>query len=1165
MKEGSLRVIFVVLAVLMFPVSTVLASTILEQPVYDTQGTPDNYLLYKQTLGTGLTGSVRAATFYVQPAAINGAYNVDFAVLSECDQAQMDVGCSYPIYSEYHKLIEGGPPGFESFDFDTPHVLDPTKYYAIEVSSPGGTPYGGFPPYQTHIYGSSAPYNNQPCIVCQNLGSIYFRLDDTRSSEDRVAEQADASVTIAQNGIGYPTQTFVPMHSGTIRSIAVAGRACSINVSDGAFAYATFDFPWPIPGGYRYTGGAFSVVAGNTYYLTFTCYDNIYDGFQGTATDSYSGGQAGHSQMSAGVGGHDFVSNATAGNLLADWAFTVCTTNNCQLAPSAPPPPVHCIPGTDPACNDNVMFLPGMEASYLYSSNQDGTGENQRWLPDDSLGTGDLDALAMGNTSTANDTYAKDGHILNKAYNISNMYMSLSEQLDAMATRTGTTTSLINEWKPIAYDWRLDYQDLLSHGAQTGDRIYYRGLRAATSTPYIVQELKRLAATSRTGKVTIIAHSNGGLLAKALLSHPEYAQYVDKVILVASPQVGTPAAIGGLLHGYKQGIPFDWLSPFASPAGMRATSQGMPVAYNLLPSDAYMTQPGIQPVVTFDPATMSDWIQRYGTDSVSSTAILNAFMSDPLRPKPAYGDVATPGIASSTMILAAAAEHASTTLDSWVPPAGVQVFMIGGWGDETLQSIRYERLPYFQCVVSASTPGFLEARDCSLTTKIAYTPVKNLDGDGTVAISSALWNGGAEQVQKYWVDLDAYNGELPKSGLLSNYRIAHTSVFEVPALRELLASIIQHGSAASIPAKYISANALSSSVARTHFIVHSPVTLGFIDASGNYTGSTATTTVFNIPGADYERVGEVQYLSVPKDIRGNVVMRGTGTGSFVLEIEEAVGNAITATTTFAAPAATSTIATLNVDPSTSSAASSTLVIDYDGNGTADVSLHAKTGDTVLPKHPLTATADNKTMILHGTIPPLTATISGFVNGDTATSSTAGAPVCTTTATASSTPGTYPITCTIGSLSSDHYTFTTFTAGTLTIQYRCGFGEPINDHGHEAKHQRGGDDRDESGANSSFFKAGSTIPVKLTLLDVQGIVQQATASPSWLTPVRGGPIAKPIDESVFSAPATVVSSYARDDEEWRYTWRTKGLTAGYWYRVYAKLGNGQLCSVAVGLR
>jgi len=58
------------------------------------------------------------------------------------------------------------------------------------------------------------------------------------------------------------------------------------------------------------------------------------------------------------------------------------------------------------------------------------------------------------------------------------------------------------------------------------------------------------------------------------------------------------------------------------------------------------------------------------------------------------------------------------------------------------------------------------------------------------------------------------------------------------------------------------------------------------------------------------------------------------------------------------------------------------------------------------------------------------TYSGFVNGDTA-SVLGGLPSCTTTATSASRIGTYPISCTVGTLSAANYS-PTFVAGTLTI-------------------------------------------------------------------------------------------------------------------------------------
>ncbi len=81
---------------------------------------------------------------------------------------------------------------------------------------------------------------------------------------------------------------------------------------------------------------------------------------------------------------------------------------------------------------------------------------------------------------------------------------------------------------------------------------------------------------------------------------------------------------------------------------------------------------------------------------------------------------------------------------------------------------------------------------------------------------------------------------------------------------------------------------------------------------------------------------------------------------------------------------------------------------------------------------LTVTANNQSMNFGGAVPTLTATITGFVNGQTlATSGVTGSPACTTTATTTSTSGSYPITCGPGTLSASNYTFV-FVAGTLTV-------------------------------------------------------------------------------------------------------------------------------------
>ncbi len=79
---------------------------------------------------------------------------------------------------------------------------------------------------------------------------------------------------------------------------------------------------------------------------------------------------------------------------------------------------------------------------------------------------------------------------------------------------------------------------------------------------------------------------------------------------------------------------------------------------------------------------------------------------------------------------------------------------------------------------------------------------------------------------------------------------------------------------------------------------------------------------------------------------------------------------------------------------------------------------------------LTVTAENKTRVFGAPNPALTFTITGFVNGEGLGVLT-GSPTLSTTAIATSSPGTYPITITQGTLANPNYTFT-FTPGTLTV-------------------------------------------------------------------------------------------------------------------------------------
>ncbi len=118
----------------------------------------------------------------------------------------------------------------------------------------------------------------------------------------------------------------------------------------------------------------------------------------------------------------------------------------------------------------------------------------------------------------------------------------------------------------------------------------------------------------------------------------------------------------------------------------------------------------------------------------------------------------------------------------------------------------------------------------------------------------------------------------------------------------------------------------------------------------------------------------------------------------------------------------------------------TIAADQAGDGTwapaPQVQQSLTVGVTVPPPPAtlptLTVTADPKSRPFGVANPALTATISGFVDGQTLeTSGVTGSPSCTTTATLVSPAGAYPITCDIGTLASAAYAFA-FAPGTLTV-------------------------------------------------------------------------------------------------------------------------------------
>src|SRR3989338_5024543 len=361
-----------------------------------------------------------------------------------------------------------------------------------------------------------------------------------------------------------------------------------------------------------------------------------------------------------------------------------------SLTDNTSPPP-------DPACTvncfSNVLFLPGLMGSRLYE--QDGLNDKELW-------TSSIDSLQArlgldANGKSINDLYTKDDTQNNGELDET----GIVDDIDALNIYQSFITDLKN-WKQegtiadyafIPYDWRLSLDDVITNGVTTtNDNLSYITTQNFSES-FLLKKLEALQSNSKSGKVTIITHSNGGLVAKALVqklkdtNNPLYDQ-IDKVILVAVPQIGTPDAMATLLHGTKLGS--GWIMDNDR---SRQLSENMPTVYNLLPSTSYFTtvDPGfaIDKLASFeDQPFFGPQISQYGVFVSNETELKNYILGTDGRSKPAFSDTLNPNIGNNGLY--DQAQNVHQILDSWQPSPNTKVIQVAGWGEETIAGINYK-------------------------------------------------------------------------------------------------------------------------------------------------------------------------------------------------------------------------------------------------------------------------------------------------------------------------------------------------------------------------------------------------------------------------------------------------------------------------------------------
>jgi pimeloyl-ACP methyl ester carboxylesterase len=394
------------------------------------------------------------------------------------------------------------------------------------------------------------------------------------------------------------------------------------------------------------------------------------------------------------------------------------------------------------------------------------------------------------------------------------------------------------------YDWRMDINNSVASLAAT---------------------IARARATSPTGKINIIAHSMGGLLVKKYLAGSSSAtatsaaapntSFLDKVVFVAVPELGAPYALKMLNYGDNLSI------PIANQDEMKKIAQNMPAIYELLPSEKYLAIAG---------SYVQDF--RAGADTVLDFAATAQLMtinaSDPTDSR------------NPALIALGDAFHRS--IDA-APVAAPNVYTIVGCGMPTITG--YDL--YDNGVVD----------------------LERGSGDGTVPEVSAM--DLANTSHNYFV-MSGVTG-IDHTGLTSDAR-------PVSLIANIVAGVSGSGSSgaagsgamplpqgissslADCATQNVSqgnANGIGGASDETtiEFSVHgattSTINLGVYDASGNYTGITASGTVaIGIPGSEYEKLGNNVFILVPAGRNYKEISHANASGTFEMKVRGYRGGAV---------------------------------------------------------------------------------------------------------------------------------------------------------------------------------------------------------------------------------------------------------------------------------
>lgn len=579
-------------------------------------------------------------------------------------------------------------------------------------------------------------------------------------------------------------------------------------------------------------------------------------------------------------------------------------------------------PEPEPTGASSVLFLPGIQASRLY---KDGLlGEDQLWTPTN-IYSQDIRQLAMDETGqSVNDIYTRD--VLDQVPGVGSIYSNLLDHFEELVNQ-----EVISDYRAFAYDWRFSPDTIVQNGV-----AYEEGMID------LVETVESLAKEAAGESVTIVSHSNGGLVAKALVAELEKQgkeELIDQMIFIGTPHIGTPKAIGTVLHGYDQAVSVTRLElPVIQADVARAVINNLPGAYGLVPTPAYW-EAYEEPLIGIENATATaELFAEYGSLIDDYEEFTRFLRGDDDLNRELNQSISVPTTVNEDLFELAVDEH-TDLLDDWQAPEHIAVTQLVGVGLPTLSLIEYRQVIENDCTVIPG--GQIVCVPREFLKPFAYF---SNDGDETVMSLSAEAYAGASEV--YYVDML----NVQPSG---DFQIGHVSMTEFDDIHSLISDLFK-----STTSEYSYLSKIKPTV-NTNFdieVIDSPLTLLATDETGNQTGvieeNGERVIVTEIPGSQYLEFGGSKYFIVPSDVEREVVLIGEAVGGYTLTLatlesdNETIINSVLQNATVTP--------TTRITYEKNASGYSTLKTDFDGDGVIDLET---TPDGDLIKQPEVVTYD----------------------------------------------------------------------------------------------------------------------------------------------------------------------------------------------------------------